>query len=644
VRLLLAAVLLLWATVASASPTASCVVTPAYRTGTTITAPAYVHVDCSGTTDSDTDVRPFHDLRFDISFGDTGSSGQGTWGYGWLGDPRGSEAAPVAAHVYDEAGTFTITATVTGQDGSASEWSQNITVESEDSGWTSADTRCVSTSGTFTGCPGGSSEVTSSDFDAQMQTGSGKRTLYRCGESFTADAQNTLTNSETNGSLVGGYGSCGGNPVLVDVTYTSSYITANLSGWRFRDIRFTHSGAGDSEGVFSSVGGDADRFLALRIDTLAVGGCAAANTTVTSSATNTLFALVDYNCEMTKTTTGSWNNGFYSIENGAIVGSRFYANSTDSLGQRISHSTHSIWAHNTYHFEGASNSLTIQFRGVDPASGRSDQYGVIRDMRIHDEGDETLRTLVLSAGGAGLKTDYLLESIFATYETSKSLITMFAIDVGDVTIRNNIWDIRGLGAQSTNNSIVYIDTTIAGDDPSNISAYNNTAIRDGSTANTLRSVDSSGGTGHRSRNNLMHDLVDTDNTLVGGTSGLTSSNNVHTNDGEEGCPFAGSDDACTLTASSLTMDADEFRIRSSGGGRASVVDTGFTFPDTGTASRRDHVFVDAYMNCRDPNMGGGDGTWDVGAHEYGAVACSDAGANPSLNGVSGSGFRLSMFK
>lgn len=637
-RWLLAALIILCASAASAAPTASCSIAKAYRTGTTLTSPAYIYVDCSGTTDSDSDIRPFHDLSYVIDFDDADcSSGQGQWGRGWLKDsnqaPRNYEFAPAGAHVYECAGTFDVLVVVTGQDGTQDTWTEQLTVESEDSGWPSGVTKCVSDTGSFTGCPSGATQATSSDFDAELQTGAGTRTLYRGGGSFTMSAGFTLTDGTSNGSLVGSFGTGRAN---VNATFTGNNDASG--GWRWRDLIITRSGAGDQAGGFHSVAGEIDKFLMLRVDELETGNCGSHSIVGTSTNQNEMMGYVDFNCEQTKTTGTHWVNGFFAFNNSAIIGSRFYANSTDSVGQRMMGTPRSIWAHNTYHFDGAGNALTLHWRSAETASGRNDLYVVIRDMRLHDEGDESLRNMVLQSLNTGMKSDYIVESIFATYGTNKGLVSVIAAEGTRLTFRNIIADLRGLGSQTGTTALVWIDPTInPGNDEVDIHLYNSTVIRAGTSAVDLYAIDSQtdDGTGHIARNVLLYDETSTNNATVGGTSGLTNSNIVHLNGGDEGCPFTGTDGACTLSTTGLTMDPNEFKIRASGGSRASVVNAGFDFPDTSVGGRQPFVFRDAYMGCRGGSTSGPDSEWDIGAHEYGSTPCSASA--PSGPGSSASG-------
>ena len=105
--------------------TADCTLDPAYRTGTTLTAPAYVAIECTTTTHTDSDVREFHDLRFHIDYNDDScSSGSGAWTNSDSGALKNEDWSPVGGHVYECAGTYTIVATVCDPTGDCDTWTK----------------------------------------------------------------------------------------------------------------------------------------------------------------------------------------------------------------------------------------------------------------------------------------------------------------------------------------------------------------------------------------------------------------------------------------------------------------------------------------------------------------------------------------
>lgn len=621
---------------ALASPTARCAVSCSQKTAGVCAAPAYVHVDCTATTDSDSNVRPFHDLRYHIEYGDTGASGAGTWANSASGASRNEEFSPIGAHVYESPGTFTIRASVEDSNGVSSSWSGTVSVVSEDTAWTAANTRCVSRSGNFTGCPASVTDrVTSStgDYDATVQVSAGKRTLFRCGESFTASGDPRLSDARANGSLVGGFGSCAGNPVNVTWGADGSLHTGSvLSGWRFRDISYTATSTGTGASFFNHFAGGGVGvldFLLLRVKTLNVGVCSHITTAGPESTWNERVAFVDYECTCTRANdTRGWHLLFHSTRNGALMGNRWNGSSVSQNGMRTMGLNRVLFAHNTLLASNGAG-LSMQFRNSNNETGRTDQYVVIRDNRIHDDGREGYRTIALcyahdcgAPGDPNHKMDYIIEGNRISYGNSQrsSVINPIFLEVNRASVRNNIIDLRGLGTTGGANTQILIHATMG--PPVDVDIYNNTLVRAGTGTGNLYVCSSTGGSGHRCRNNLAYDVDSRNEGLTSGTF-MAASNNLHLNGPVEGCPFRGRDGACTLSAPGLNMNFDEFQIRPSGGSRALVVNQGFTFPEA-TSGRRSYVYMQAFPGCRGLRTGGPDALWDVGAHEAGASTCTSS--------------------
>jgi hypothetical protein len=170
-------------------------------------APLYVFFDASGTTSGRTE-HPFHECLYAWDFGDPNS---GQHGYGTFG---GSEQAnrnlsygPLAGHVFDAPGRYTITCTV--HDGTSTE-SRSINVTVSDGAaheWAGERTMLVSTTGNFA-CAGltQAEHVTKHlftdwlTFNAALAALAAKpraagnmhgagpvRVLFRSGETFTVD-------------------------------------------------------------------------------------------------------------------------------------------------------------------------------------------------------------------------------------------------------------------------------------------------------------------------------------------------------------------------------------------------------------------------------------------------------------------------
>jgi hypothetical protein len=119
------------------------------------TAPLAVFFDATGTRDSDGSVDPFLALGYRFVFDDPES---GAWPYSMLS--RNEQiGGPLAAHVFERAGTFTTELIVTDAAGETDTARVTITVQSEDAGFPGERTVCLSRTGDFAGCPSGARQI-----------------------------------------------------------------------------------------------------------------------------------------------------------------------------------------------------------------------------------------------------------------------------------------------------------------------------------------------------------------------------------------------------------------------------------------------------------------------------------------------------
>jgi chitodextrinase len=129
-------------------------------------APLAVSFDATGTTASSTS-RPFHELEYRWDFGDPGGSPVSgtTWNAGSRPglSSRNAATGPVAAHVFETPGNYTVVLNVFDGTNAAST-SVNITVQDPNVVYAGTNTICFSTSGNFSGCPAGASTITTSNW------------------------------------------------------------------------------------------------------------------------------------------------------------------------------------------------------------------------------------------------------------------------------------------------------------------------------------------------------------------------------------------------------------------------------------------------------------------------------------------------
>jgi hypothetical protein len=231
-------------------------------------APLYVFFDATATTAQATS-RPFHELEYRWDFGDTASGS-------WTSNPdlpnlsRNAETGPVAAHVFEAPGTYTVNLTVLDGAGAATN-SVQITVSDPDTVF-AANTLCVGNALPVAGsggCPAGATVLASSDFDAAINNNiaSRKRILFRRGDTFTSSTSADIT---LNGpGLIGAFGS--GAAPRVDMTgnnraiQLSSGSTPTIKDWRVMDLEMNGNSGAATEGFHAEGGIDQVTLLRLNI-------------------------------------------------------------------------------------------------------------------------------------------------------------------------------------------------------------------------------------------------------------------------------------------------------------------------------------------------------------------------------------------
>src|SRR5262245_26896303 len=213
-------------------------------------APLAVFFDASGTTAAATN-RPFHELEYRWNFGDP--AGGAEWGQGSAAgtsaNGKNSATGPLAAHVFESAGTYNVCVTVT--DGvSTADRAMTVAVSAPDSAteFSGRNTLCVDSRAApvagADGCPSGAAVLQSADFDAAINTTAGrgathKRILFRRGSTFSSS---TAALIDANGpGLIGAYGASGAKPLVTGRSAKMAFgSTANLgfADWRVMDLDF----------------------------------------------------------------------------------------------------------------------------------------------------------------------------------------------------------------------------------------------------------------------------------------------------------------------------------------------------------------------------------------------------------------------
>jgi hypothetical protein len=223
-------------------------------------APLAVFFDASATTDTGVTTRPFHDLEYTWSFGDAGA---GTWASGAQPgvSSKNSATGPVAAHVFETPGTYTVTLTAFDGTNTATT-NTTITVTDPNTVFSGTNTICVAQLTTPTaganGCPTDATVVMESNFATIVNTYAltNRRVLLKRGDTFTAPTTGAIT--RTGPGILGAYGS-GAAPKVQTTNYNttilrlSSQSTPDISDWRVMDLEIDGSLVPDAGASYCTI-------------------------------------------------------------------------------------------------------------------------------------------------------------------------------------------------------------------------------------------------------------------------------------------------------------------------------------------------------------------------------------------------------
>ncbi len=194
--------------------TPSLSVVPSRTSGT---APLAVFFDATGTRLSNKDA--FREVTYTFNFGDPNS---GTWRTTGL-SKNNQTGGPLAAHVYDNPGTYKVSVRASAPGGYYQDATLNIVVLNPNVTFAGNKTVCVSATSNWSDCPAGALKRTT------VPTGTdwnGKRWLFRRGETFD---QVNIQDGNAN-VLVSGYGS-GANP---------QFSAVHVGDWRPNTANFAN--------------------------------------------------------------------------------------------------------------------------------------------------------------------------------------------------------------------------------------------------------------------------------------------------------------------------------------------------------------------------------------------------------------------
>lgn len=461
--------------------------------------------------------REYADFNYHWNFGDISS---GVWATDGLS--RNETYGFVAAHVYENPGTYNVTLEVTTPERERRRYVQQIEVLDPNVVYQNRNSICVSTGSNFSGCPGGALQITTRTIgDINRHTGSGKRILLRRGDTWSTTE--TIQLQDISGPMtIGAFGNCNepdargicrNAPII---NWTDNRENSHLfSILRSRNIRITDLNLeGNIEGGTAINGNTGvDLFLLHR---LRVRGyripivISHANTTGHDQ-----FNIVD--CDISD----SGINVIYTgSERLALLGNRV-ANARESHVVRvwqsymgvISHndfsgsSTHSSSGRHALKFHGPRENELVENGGVDGLEHRT-IYTVISHNIFGGSGPWTVTISPTNRNLDERISDILIEAnrFYPGHGTRSSgsapvQLALF-IRALNITIRNNIF----LGnASGPNYTAMNIEQILPAIPSTNVRIFNNTIYKELPTeCRNSYGVRVSGANNIVFRNNLVH--------------------------------------------------------------------------------------------------------------------------------------------
>jgi PKD repeat protein len=458
----------------------------------------------------------FRNVDYTWDFGD-GSSG--VWGT--TGTSKNRAKGPVAVHIFETPGVYTVSLVVRDASGQVASESYEITVLDPDTFYSGTKTTCVSDTShaDFTGAPAGSRHITTDDLSTITQYATaGSRILFQRGSSWMTAA---LTWPENGGPVtLGAYGS-GINPDALGlyenaptITVTGDYFLTmdSKQDWRIMDLRLvdptrTHLGA-----FGGSMEMQRDLFLRLKIEGFWVPlGWSTWNT----SRLMTIDHMVVASCDLSDSDT---NLLFVGSERLALLGN-IARNARTSHVVRVWQAYRGVISHNL--ISGSSLDTTagrhaLKLHGpketeLSPADANGhlhnrSEFNVISGNAFGSSGPWPINIAPQDAGSDERISNLLFERnrYHQDFGLASSTDTQIALRLAGryITARNNILDGAGLG--NNFNGIAVVQEGIE-PPPVGVELYNNTIFRSNNGIGNERVgiVIAANASGTVARNNLV---------------------------------------------------------------------------------------------------------------------------------------------
>jgi hypothetical protein len=513
-----------------------------------------------------------------------------------------------SAHVFETAGTFTVTLTVTDSTGTSDTHVETIYVDDPDVVWPGTNTICYRNGGAddYTGCPSGASTINTASWSTVCDSvdTEQKRALLRRGDTWTSGG---TCKPKQGPGMIGAFGS-GDKPVIAPDA--RMVWMSNTHDFRFEDLKldgsnatFTFGGLIDDDWVCRGTD-QVDHVLFNRLDLHIAGQY---NAIVFGNEARLPGCDVDdfpiHMFQIDNVHTRIEGDGNYAFF-GGFYESAFMGNDYDGCsGRPKSHCWRSapvggaVISHNSW---GRCIGGGLQVRAADWNSGYKpgvwSENIVISDNFFTNADCDGYIGLKNSSPevDAARRRNVLIERNYMEWSTHSSEGIGICSSSG-VTVRNNIADMSR--ASTTNWDAIRVPDGCKGAFVNeNIYIYNNSCFDD--DVLTPSCIEVSQGSGHIVRNNMYYCPNDTTCTVFDDNvgAGSTESNNLSSDSDFSSSPYTPDN----------PDDPNGFKLDNDAGAGAVARDAGFDVSDK--------VFLD-YGARRRPTTNIDIGSWEMGA-EY----------------------------
>ena len=245
-------------------------------------APCAIMFDASKTTAPSLTSAPFAEILHSWSFGDSNGGAAWTTGTRQAAGSRNIAYGPVAVHVFEQPGTYTVTDTMQ-YSSTTQAFTVTVVVTDPDTYYSGTNTICVYNGGTppvpgtTPGCPTGAATTNSASFKTVVESlTTGQRALFRGGDIFGAADTSAARLGVLGPITVGSYPTYGtkaiiksncscANIINVGIT-TGDVADTYIKDWRFVDLEVDGQSGTKSMAWSAPTAGTADQMLFYRLD------------------------------------------------------------------------------------------------------------------------------------------------------------------------------------------------------------------------------------------------------------------------------------------------------------------------------------------------------------------------------------------